>query len=717
MSPPPIRLNRRTLLKAGTAAGGGLLLGFDLLGDRKAGAAGPGFAPNAFIRIDRQGLVTLIMPQVEMGQGVYTSIAMILAEELDVGLDEVTLEAAPPDNALYANPFLGSQVTGNSSSIRAFWTPMRKAGATARAMLVRAAAAGWGVAPQSCRTEHGQVIDPAGARRVGYGVLADFAAGMRPPTDVSLKDPKDFKLIGQPAKRLDTPGKVDGSARFGIDIAVPGAKVATLAACPVFGGKVGRVDDSQTMKVPGVRQVVVLDDLVAVVGDHYWAASQGLKALAVEWDEGPNAKVTQDQIVAELEAASAKPGAVAKTIGDAPGLLAGGEVHRAEYQVPFLAHAPLEPMNYTVQVTPGRCEIWGGTQVITRAQSFAAQALGLKPEQVIIHNQLLGGAFGRRLEVDGVVKAVRIAQHVEGPVRIIWSREEDIQQELYRPSYHDVFAARLDKDGRPLAWSHRIAGSSVLARYAPPAFVNGIDSDAVEGAVEPPYRLPNLRVEYVRQEPPGVPTAFWRGVGPGHNVFVVESFIDELAHKAGKDPVAYRLDLLDPTPRLKAALKLAAEKAGWGSSLPHRTGRGAAVQTSFGSFLATIVEAEVDRSGEVMVKKVVCAMDCGIVVNPDTVAAQIEGGLIFGLTAALHGQITIEGGRVQQSNFNDYRMMRMNEAPKIEVHIIKSGEAPGGMGETATVAASPALANAVFAATGKRVRTLPIDPRALRGLF
>jgi isoquinoline 1-oxidoreductase beta subunit len=713
---PDTAASRREFLKVSVAAGGGLLLSFALPRAHtaeQAGSAVAPFAPDAFIRIDRNGTVTLIMCQVEMGQGIYTSISQILADELDVDFRHVVVEAAPPNDALYTNPALGFQVTGGSTSIRVFWMPMRKAGASARAMLVEAAAATWRVDPGSCRTANSEVIHEPSGRRLAYGALVDRAARSTPPKNPKLKARKDFQLIGTPARRLDSPDKVNGRAMFGIDAMPPGVKFATLRASPVFGGKVAHIDEAGARDVPGVRQVVVLDDLVAVVGDHMWAAKKGLDALQIQWDDGQNAALTSEQIFDQIRAASDRDGVVAKSVGDIGKALSSNKIE-ATYHVPFLAHAPMEPMNCTVHVRPDVCEIWVGNQVITRTQAVAAKITGLPLGKVIVHNHLIGGGFGRRLEVDGIAKAVRIAQKVDGPVKIVWTREEDIQQAMYRPLYFDRFAAVLT-DGRITAWSHRVVGSSILARFAPPAFVKGLDADAVDGAVDFPYDVPNIHVDYVRQEPPAIPTCFWRGVGPTHNIFVIESFVDELAHRAGKDPLQFRLDQLRGAPRLRACLELVATKAGWGQPLPARVGRGVAVQSVFGSHLATIAEAEVDRNGEVKVRRVVCAVDCGIAVNPDTIAAQIEGGLIFGFTAALHSQITIAKGRVQQSNFNDYRMMRINEAPSIEVHLIPSEEAPGGIGEPGTVAAAPSLANALFAATGIRLRQLPIDRDVLAG--
>src|SRR6266849_1093306 len=670
-------VSRRALLTGGLA--GGFLLAFHLPVRAVNEPVQPPdvtdgkFAPNAFIRIDATGHTTLVMPQVEMGQGVYTSIAMILAEELDADLKQVTLQHAPPNDKLYGNPTFGLQVTGNSNSIRAFWKPLRNAGAGARAMLVQAAAQQWQVEPASCSRANSEVTHKESGRKLSYGALAAAAGSQTPPKDVALKDPKDFALIGKPLKRFDTPDKVNGKAVYGIDAMLPGMKFATLAACPVFGGKVGKVDDSAARKIPGVQKIVVLDDMVAVVGDHMWAAKKGLDALVIDWDEGPNARLSSNDIWRDLRAASEKDGVVARSDGDIAKGLATGDKLEASYELPFLAHATMEPLNATVHLKPDSCEIWTGTQIMTRVQSEAAKAAGLPVEKVIVNQHLIGGGFGRRLEPDMVVAAVRIAQQVDGPVKVVWTREEDIQHDIYRPVYRDSIAATLS-DGKIVGWKYRIAGSAVIARWLPPAFQNGIDIDAVDSAVDMPYDIPNFLVEYVRAEPPAVPTGFWRGVGPNNNVFAIECFMDELARKAAKDPIAFRLAMLGKNPRMQAALNLAAEKSNWGQPLPARVGRGVCVQPSFGSFIATVVEAEVDEAGEVHLRRVTSAVDTGIAVNPDTIMAQLEGGLIFSLTAALYGEITIDKGRVQQSNFHDYRMLRIDQAPKIDVHVIKSGE-------------------------------------------
>ena len=723
-------LSRRTFLQTGAAVGGGLLLGFTLppLSPLPPRVRNDGpFAPNAFIRIDRDGRVTLMMHKVEMGQGTYTSMPMLLAEELEVELSQVRLEHAPPNDALYAEPLFGVQETGGSTSVRGNWEPLRRAGAGARALLVAAAAQTWNVDTSSCHATGGVVIHGPTGRTLAYGALVDRAATLSLPGDVPLKHPKDWKLIGTPAKRLDSPDKVNGKAQYGIDVRLPGLKVATVAVCPVFGGKLASVDDSRAKAIPGVHQVVRLADAVAVVAEHMWAAQQGVAALDIRWDEGPNAQLTTADIVRQLDAASQKPGVVARKDGDVAQAMAGAARKiEAIYQVPFLAHATMEPVNCTVHVRPDGCDLWVGTQVPTFAQTAAAKVTGLPKDSVLVHNYLLGGGFGRRLEVDFIVRAVEIAKQVAGPVKVVWTREADIQHDMYRPYYYDRIAAGLDERGTPIAWSHRVTGSSIMARVTSELFpktlrvmraagwhqlvamVKGLDVDAVEGAAEPPYALPNIRVEYVRQEPPSIPTAFWRGVGPTHNIFVVESFIDELAAATQHDPFQYRRALLDQSPRAKGVLELAALQAGWGRALAPGSGRGISLLHAFGSYIAQVAEVSVSKQGDVRVGRVVCAVDCGTIVNPDTVKAQMESGIIFGISAALWGEITLKNGRVEQHNFNDYRVLRLPEAPVIEVHLVQSTAAPGGVGEPGTSAVMPAVANAIFAATGKRVRKLPV---------
>src|SRR2546425_1053851 len=606
------RVSRREFLIAGAAAGGGLLLGWHV--DAR-GATSPDFAPNAFIRIGTDGRVTMIMGQVEMGQGMYTAMPMLLAEELEVGLDQVRLEHAPPDDKLYANPIFGFQATGGSTSVKGLYVPMRRAGATARTMLVAAAAKRWNVDPASCRAERGAVIHTPSHRRLRYGALAAAAAELPIPDNVALKRPEDFKLIGTPAKRLDTPAKVNGTAQFGIDVRLPGMKIATVAASPVLGGTVAGLDEAKAMAIAGVRQIVKLDDVVAVVADHMWAAKQGLAALSIRWDDGPNAKVSTADVVQELDAASQQPGVVARKAGDA-------------------------------------------------AAAIACAA-----------------------------------------------GEEDVQHDVYRPYYYDRIAAGLDAQGKPTAWTHRLVGPSILARWAPPAFRNGLDGDALDGAVHLQYDIPAIQVEYVRHEEPVLNTGFWRGVGVTHNTFVIESFIDELAAAAKQDPVAYRRALLGKSPRARAVLDLAAQAAGWGRPLPARRGRGVALMYSgWDTYVAQVAEVAVSDSGDVRVQRIVCAVDCGTVVNPDIVKAQIEGGVVFGIGGALWGEITLKNGRVEQSNFNNYRTLRMNETPLIEVHLVRNLEPPGGIGEPGTAVTAPALANAIFAATGKRIRKLPLVP-------
>ena len=713
--------SRRDFVVAGVAAGGGLLLSCRL--GRRDDAVGAGtFAPNAWIRIGRDGVVTLVMSQVEMGQGTYTSMPMLLAEELDVGLDQVTLEAAPPARP-YFNPALGFQGTGGSTSVREMWVPLRHAGAVARTMLVTAAAQEWGVDAATCRAERGTVYHDATGRMQSYGQLADKAARLPVPDKVALKDPKDWKLIGTSAKRLDSASKVNGSAQFGIDTVLPGMRFAAVGASPVFGGTLGSVDDSKAMTVKGVSQVVHLADAVAVIASNTWAARQGLAALDIKWNNGPQAALSTADVVKQLQEASTKPGKVARKDGDAGAAMTVATTKvEAIYEAPFLAHATMEPINCTVHVRADACDVWVGTQVAGRAQAAAAKVTGLSKDQVTVHNRVIGGGFGRRLEVDYVTQAVAIAKQVDGPVKVTWSREEDIQHDMYRPYYYDRISAGLDGQGKMVAWSHHVAGPSILLRWAEKSLsglkaagisnlittIKGIDLDAVDGAVNTPYDFPSMLVEYTRVEPPGIPTGWWRGVGPTHNVFVVESFIDELAAASHQDPVAFRQALLKNSPRAAAVLELAANKSGWGAPMPAGHGRGVSVQHVFGSFVAQVAEVQVTGS-DVRVTRVVAAVDCGVQVNPHIIEAQMQSGIVFGASGALYGEITLKDGRVEQGNFHNYRVLRMNESPVIEVYLVKNTEAPGGMGEPGTSAVMPAIANAVFAATGTRVRKLPIS--------
>lgn len=703
------RLSRRRFIEISAVIGGGFVLSVAVPRSRPPSASEPK-ALNAYVRIGPGGDVTLVMPKVEMGQGTYTSLPMLIAEELEIDLDRIVIEAAPPAPAIYG--FDGDQSTGGSTTIRLCWLPLRKAGAAARIMLITAAAKKWSVPASACRAQLGHVIHEPSGRRLSYGDLALAAAAVPVPSDPALKSPKDFRLIGLSTPRRDSPDKTNGSAIFGMDIKLEGLRVAMIALSPVDGGAVVEpLHSAAALAIPGVRQVVNERDLVAVIGDNTWSALKGLQALDLKWNDGPHGKVQQSQLIAELEAAAQKPGALAGHAGDAAAAMARAASQvEAVYHQPFLAHATMEPMNCTVHWRKDVCEFWVGTQAPDRAVAKLAD-LGLKPEQVILHNQLIGGGFGRRLEVDGIVVAARIARHVDGPVKVLWRREEDIQHDKYRPYYVDRIAAGLDAHGKPLAWRHTIAGSAVSAVYSGEPLKNGVDDDAVDSAADPVYAVPNLEVRFVQQEPAGVPTSWWRGVGPTRSVFVVESFIDELAAAAKQDPVKYRRALLK-SPRMVAALDLAAEKAGWGKPLPSGHGRGVAVQFAFGSYLAQITEASVGAGGEVRVHRVVCAIDCGQTVNPDTIHAQLEGGTVFGLSAALFNEITFAHGRVQQNNFNDFRSLRISEAPVIETYLIPSGETPGGIGETGTACAAAALCNAIYAASGRRIRTLPVH-RAL----
>ena len=702
-------LSRRHLLFAGAAAGGGMIIGWAPIA--KAEIKFPMLAPGAFIRIDRQNKVTIVSPMCEMGQGTYTALPMLVAEELDIAVESIAVDHAPANDKLYGNPVIGGeQITGGSTSIRGFYLPLRKVGAAARTMLIAAAAEKWDTRAVALSTDTGYVVDASSNRRLSYGELADRAAGLHIPHDVRLKDPKSFKIIGTSKKRLDVSGKVNGSAIYSMDVKLPGMKTATVAASPVFGGTLASFDEAAAKRVPGVSQVVKLDNALAVVGEHYWAAKQGLTAAAPTFHDGPHSLLSTKDIVDALAKATQTPGAIAKHEGNAAAALAASARKiEAVYEAPFLAHATMEPMNCAVSVTADGCDIWVGTQIPTRAQKAAASALGLNVDQVRIHNHLLGGGFGRRLEFDFIVQAALIGKQLSHPVKVIWSREEDIQHDMYRPYYYDRIAAGLDDKGMPVAWSHRIAGSAIYARFFPPLFKDGVDADGVDGAVNLPYAIANQRVEFARVEPAAIPTAFWRGVGPTHNIYVVESFIDELAAAASKDPVEYRRALLQNNPRALYVLDRAAELSGWGKPLGERRGRGISLQQTFGTFMSQVAEVTVAKSGDIHVDRVVVVVDTGVCINPDIVTAQMQSGIIFGITALLWGEITFENGRVQQSNFDNYRVLRMEEAPVIEVEIVKSHEDPGGIGEPGTSALAPAVLNAVYAATGVRLRKTPVS--------
>lgn len=714
------QMKRRDFLKTGAALGGGLLI--SLYVPEWAVASGaeamPGspatpatFAPNAFIRIGTDDSVTIIVNKAEMGQGVYTSLPMLVAEELEADWSRIKVEAAPVDQ-VYAHPVFGIQMTGGSTSTASEWERLRKAGATARIMLIAAAAGAWNVDPASCHADKGQVIHSASGRRASFGSLADAAAKLEPPKEVPLKDPKDFKLIGRPTRRLDTPAKLDGSAQFGIDVQIPGMMTAVVARAPVFGGKVINFNADKAKAVAGVKEVLQVPSGVAVIAYGFWPAKLGREKLEITWDDGANGSLSTIGMREQYANLSRTPGTVARKVGDPAKALAGAaKTITAEYEVPYLAHAMMEPLNCVVDLRADSCEIWTGTQFQTVDRAAAAMTAGLKPEQVQIHTMLLGGGFGRRANPasDFIVEAVQVAKAAKVPVKVVWTREDDIRGGYYRPMWYDHLAAGVDAAGNPVAWTHTIVGQSIMQGTMFEGFLikNGIDDASVEGAADLLYGIPNLQVD-LHSPKIGVPVLWWRSVGHSHTGFAVEAFFDEMAHAGGKDPYELRRTLLAQQPRMRAVLELVADKGNWGKPLPAGRGRGIATHFSFDSYVAQVMEVSVGKGGEIRVHRVVCAVDCGRVVNPDTVKAQMEGGIIFGLTAALKDEITFDKGRVQQRNFHDYPMLRMNESPEIEVHIVPSTEAPTGVGEPGVPPVAPALANAIFAATGKRVRKLPI---------
>jgi isoquinoline 1-oxidoreductase subunit beta len=718
-----INVSRRDFLKTGAVAGGSLVLGLYL---PSAGAPAhaeeankAAFAPNAFLRVDADEAVTVIINHSEMGQGVSTALAMMLADEMDADWNRIRVEFAGVDPAYNHTAFGPLQLTGGSTTTWSEWERYRRMGATAKSMLVAAAAKEWGVDASSCIAESGSVIHQASGRKLSFGALAGKASAMKAPDNVTLKTPDQYRYIGKPMRRIDTQEKIDGTAVFGIDVTRPGMLVALVERPPVFGAAVKKMDAEKARGVKGVRHVIPIDRGIAVVADDFWSASEGRDALVVEWDDGRLATLDTATQGEEYAALAKKPGKLAGgKAGDATAALgAAAKTLEASYDLPYLAHAPMEPLNCVADVRADACEVWVGTQSQTLDLVAAARAAGLEPEQVTLHTTLLGGGFGRRAVLDShfVVEAVEISKAVKKPVKVIWTREDDIRGGYFRPRAYHAVQGGLDAAGKVQAWHHRIVCQSIVAgtMFESAMFREGVDESAVEGISDMAYAIPNRQVEW-HQAPAGVPVLWWRSVGHSHTAFVVESFLDELAHAAGRDPLEVRLELLAEAPRHRKVLELAASKAGWGTPAPAGRARGLAVHASFGSFVAQVAEVSVSGKGEARVHRVVCAIDCGPTVNPETIRAQMEGAIVYGLSAALHGEITFEKGRVRQSNFHDYPVLRMNEMPKVEVHIVESKDSMGGVGEPGTPPIAPAVANAIFAATGKRIRSLPfrIEARA-----
>jgi isoquinoline 1-oxidoreductase beta subunit len=722
--------SRRDFLGAAAMGGAALVIGFHLpwkaLAQNRERPTPNPF--NAWIRVDKQNKVTLIVAKSEMGQGIMTALPMILADELEVPWSSVTIQQAPTDSAIYDHG------TGGSGSVLDSYQPLRQAAAAAREMLVAAAAQAWNVNPDTCRAERAGVIHGPRKTRLDYSELIEAASKLPIPDfkKVTLKNSDDFKIIGTSVPRTDIPSKVNGTAKFGIDVRVSDMLFAVVARCPTFGGKVAHFDDTRAKAVPGVKQIFEIPPVndgawsaggLAVLADSTWAAIRGREVLSIEWDLGPNANENSNELREQFQALTGKPGKVIRNDGDVDQALAAANGNKidAVYELPFLAHATMEPMNCTVDIRPDRAEVWAPTQAPDWTQGTVAQVAGLKPETVVVHTMLMGGGFGRRYQADFVAEAAQVAKQAGKPVQLLWTREDDMTHDFYRPAAYHRLQAALDQNGKPSAWRHHIATTSIRAFWSP----NGPkpEQQEVGGAVDLPYAIPNVRVEYSNPKT-HVPVAWWRSVEHSINGFVTESFLDELAAAAKQDPVLFRLALLkggrdigDPmwpenvhmnTNRLATVLSLAAEKAGWSKALPAGRGRGAACHYSFNTYIAQVAEVSVTGS-KVRVHRVVCAVDCGRAINPDGIKAQMESGIVYGLTAALKGEITIDKGAVKQTNFDQYTMLRINEMPAVEVYIVPSQEKPTGVGEPATAVIAPAVGNAIFAATGKRVRRLPIS--------
>jgi isoquinoline 1-oxidoreductase beta subunit len=707
-------IDRRKFLKTSLAGATGLVIGFYLPGRHEVLAADAAPADlNAFIHISPENTVTILVGKSEMGQGVATSIPMLIAEELECDWRKIQFEFAPAAPA-YFNPAMHAQLTGGSTSIRTSWEPLRMAGATAREMLVAAAAQKWGVAASECRAEDGEVVHSGTNRRASYGSLAEAAAKISAPTGVTLKSYKEFKIIGKPFKRLDVHEKTDGRAHFGIDTRRPAMYHAVVLRCPVFGGKVASFDATKAKAVRGVREVIQISSGVAVVADNTWNALQGRRALEVKWDEGPNADVSTESIFASFSKALEQPGVPAKKLGDAASALSSAATKlEAEYRAPYEAHATMEPMNCTADIRADGADVWVPTQAQTATQATAAKIAGVNPDRVKVHTTFLGGGFGRRGEIDFVSDACEISKAMKAPVQVTWAREDDTQHDFYRPASLVRLSAGLDSSGKPVSLTARIACDSVMRWAFGRTPGNRMDGTSVDGFANIPYDIPNILVDYQLVAGP-IPLGFWRSVGCSQNGFFRECFIDELAAAAKKDPYEFRRGLLGKSPRNLGVLNLVAEKAGWGKPLPEGRYRGIAVVEAFNTYVAEVAEISLDSNKNVKVHRVVAAVDLGQPVNPSIIEQQVHGGIVYGLSQTLKGQITIDKGRVVQANFNTFEVLRMNEMPKVEVYIVESHEAPpSGMGEPAVPPIAPAVFNAIYAATRKRLRRIPFRPEDL----